>query len=333
MRVNRGGGLNQSRAAMLPSEFSMSTMAGMDTRLLRTFVTVVEMGGVSAAAEYLGYAQSTVSAQLGRLEHDLGVPLLDRTRVGATPNEAGCRLLPHAREALDLDDRLRRAVLQQRPRLRVGALETLASNWLPEIITALDYGCGGPDTRADVMLDVGGREALVSSLAAGRLDIVFLFDNGVPGTGNTAIVGHDRTVVVAAPDHHLARVTTVALDTLLKSEFLIAEPGCTSHMLVDRFGRDVTRRAPVGMITGSFGALLSMAMHGRGVAVLPYLAVARQLESGELVELRLATGLATVHIEARWRNGLGATEPVVEALLTLARRHVVPGAAQIAHTA
>jgi hypothetical protein len=45
--------------------------------------------------------------------------------------------------------------------------------------------------------------------------------------------------------------------------------------------------------------------HGRGVALLPSLAAAPQLESGELVQLELVGArLAPVHIEARWRTGL-----------------------------
>lgn len=163
--------------------------------------------------------------------------------------------------------------------------------------------------------------------------MVFLFDNGVPGSGPCAIVGEDSTVVVAAPEHPLARASTVTLDTLLRTEFLIAEPGCTTHMLVDRFGRDVTRRAPIGMVTGSFGALLSMAMHGRGVALLPHLAAVRHLDSGELVELHLPVGLATIHIEARWRTGLGPADKVVQALVDVARRHVSPGVGPVARPA
>src|SRR5205823_1846670 len=76
---------------------------GMDTRQLRAFLAVVEAGGISAAAERLGYAQSSVSDQLRTLERDLGTPVLNRTSVGTIPTEAGQRLLPYARRMLDLD--------------------------------------------------------------------------------------------------------------------------------------------------------------------------------------------------------------------------------------
>ncbi|MCZ0994436.1 LysR family transcriptional regulator [Streptomyces noursei] len=87
----------------------------MDSRYLRAFVAVVEHGGISAAAQELGYAQSSVSAQLKRLEAELDATVLVRAGTGATLTDAGRRLLPHAREALELDERMRRAARGERP--------------------------------------------------------------------------------------------------------------------------------------------------------------------------------------------------------------------------
>lgn len=119
---------------------------------------------------------------------------------------------------------------------------------------------------------------------------------------------------------------------LLDAEFLIAEPGCTSQMLVDRFGQDLTARTHVSMVTGSLAALRRLAGHGRGVALMPYLSVARDLENGDLVELDVPEGLVPVSIEARWRTGLGPTEASVQAVLQLARRYQ-PLAHSLAETA
>lgn len=294
---------------------------------------MVELGGISVAAEQLGYAQSSLSAQLRGLEDELGVTILNRTRVGTALTEAGRRLLPYAQEALDLEDRMRRAVSCQRPNLRIGALETLADEWLPDILAALDHGAGGPGTAADVTLAVGSRGQLCAELSAGRLDVVFVFDNGEATTGPHALVGQDQVILVAAPQHPLATMPSVTPEVLMETSFLIAERGCTTHMLVDRFGQDITHRAPISMITGSLAALRRMAAHGRGVALLPYLAAVRDLESGELVWLRVPSGLSTVNIEARWRTGLGPADTTVQALVRLARRHPPPIPAWTARTA
>ncbi|MEW1861037.1 LysR family transcriptional regulator [Streptomyces sp. NBC_00669] len=296
----------------------------MDQRHLRAFVSVADLGGISAAAERLGYAQSTLSVQLQRLERDLGASLFNRSNAGAALTEEGQRLLPYAREALNLEDEMRRVVRSGRPRLRIGALETLAGEWLPDILAALAQGAAGPEGAAEVSMVVARRAQLEDDLAAGRLDLVFVFDNGVPTIGPHAVVGHDRTVLVAGPGHPLAKVPRISQGMLLEAEFLIAEPGCTSQMLVDRFGQDLTSRTCVSMVTGSLAALRRLACHGRGVALMPHLSVVGDLEDGELVELDVREGLAPVSIEARWRTGLGPAEAPMQAVLRLARRHQPP---------
>jgi DNA-binding transcriptional LysR family regulator len=296
----------------------------MDSRRLRAFVTVADLGGISAAAAQLGYAQSSLSAQLRSLEGELGATVLIRTNAGVALTEAGQRLLPYAREALDLDERMRRVVTRERPMIRVGTLETLADEWLPDILAALDHGAGGPDSAADVTLVVGSRPRLEAELAAGKLDLVFVFENGVAVSEPHELVGQDAVILVAAPEHPLAQAASIGPETLMDTSFLIAEPGCTTQMLVDRFGQDITHRTPISMVTGSLAALRRMVAHGRGVALLPYLSAIRQLESGELVRLNVHAGLAMLNIEARWRADLGPHAKIVETVVRLARRHEPP---------
>jgi len=288
---------------------------------LKAFVTVAELGGICAAAERLGYAQSSLSAQLRSLEVELGTAVLHRSNAGVSLTDAGVRLLPYARDALELHEQMRRVVIRARPHLRIGALETLADEWLPDVLHAFEHGAAGPTTLADVTLAVGNRDQLTDDLAAGRLDVVFLFDNAVATSGPHSVVAHDRVVLVAAADHPLAASGPVEPHALLETKFLVAEPGCTTQMLVDRFGRDLTCRTPISMVTGSLAALRRMAAYGSGVALLPSLTAARSLQSGELVEVVVAGGLPVIGIEARWRTRLGSAQPAVSALLSLARRH------------
>lgn len=50
----------------------------LDWNLLRTFIVVVEQGGISKAAEFLGLKQPTISAALKRLEQSVGHVLIER---------------------------------------------------------------------------------------------------------------------------------------------------------------------------------------------------------------------------------------------------------------
>jgi LysR family nitrogen assimilation transcriptional regulator len=72
----------------------------MDSRQLRYFARVVELGSFMRAAEDLSIAQSALSHHVASLEEELRVRLLDRHSRGVTPTEAGNALLKRARAIL-----------------------------------------------------------------------------------------------------------------------------------------------------------------------------------------------------------------------------------------
>src|SRR5690349_21328136 len=74
----------------------------LDPRLLRSFVTIVDTGSFTQAAERLNMTQSTISQQLGRLEDATGRPLVDRVARPVQPTASGERLLGYARRILAL---------------------------------------------------------------------------------------------------------------------------------------------------------------------------------------------------------------------------------------
>src|ERR1700730_9899429 len=82
----------------------------LDLELLRSFVSVVDSGGVSRAGDRVHRTQSTVSQQIKRLEDDIGQPLLIRSGKDVTPTEAGERLLSYARRLLSLAEEARDVV-------------------------------------------------------------------------------------------------------------------------------------------------------------------------------------------------------------------------------
>ncbi len=70
-----------------------------------TFLTVIEAGGLTAAARRLGVAKSVASKRISDLESSLGATLLRRSARGVVPTEAGAAFYGRARDILaELDD-------------------------------------------------------------------------------------------------------------------------------------------------------------------------------------------------------------------------------------
>ena len=76
----------------------------MELRYLESFEAVVRCGGFTKAAEDLHLAQPAISSHIKKLEQELGVTLLHRSRT-VTLSAAGERFLPYVRQALaDLNE-------------------------------------------------------------------------------------------------------------------------------------------------------------------------------------------------------------------------------------
>ncbi|MCS5559697.1 MAG: LysR family transcriptional regulator, partial [Oceanospirillaceae bacterium] len=79
-------------------------MRNIPTELLRTFITIVNLGGFTQAGDLLGRSQPAISLQVKRLEELLNCSLFQRNN-GLQVTEDGEILLDFAQRILDLNDR------------------------------------------------------------------------------------------------------------------------------------------------------------------------------------------------------------------------------------
>jgi DNA-binding transcriptional LysR family regulator len=145
-------------------------LKNMDVDLLRTFVTVIDAGGFTAASDCLNRTQSTVSVQVMRLEEQIGRKLLERGRGKVKPTEQGEILLSYARRILRLNDEtvLRMSDPEVQGRLRLGIVEYLAPHRLPEIISKLRSAY----PKLDLYLKIDLSSNLRKDLDEDKLDVV-----------------------------------------------------------------------------------------------------------------------------------------------------------------
>jgi len=86
----------------------------MELRSLRYFIAVLEAGSLSRAAVALYVAQPALTAQIKKLETELGTQLFERSHAGVTPTAAGLQLYQDARKLLS-DASAMRERLQRPP--------------------------------------------------------------------------------------------------------------------------------------------------------------------------------------------------------------------------
>lgn len=154
----------------------------LDSHLLRAFLTVIETGSVSAAAQKLARTQAAVSLQLRRLEEQVGQRLLERSARGATLTGAGQLLMPYAQRILEAGADAQRLLSDGHVSgtVRLGLLEDVAVGRLPSVLQR--FSASYEDVGLEMIVD--SSKALSQMLIHGELDIVI----GDPGVIDASAV-------------------------------------------------------------------------------------------------------------------------------------------------
>jgi DNA-binding transcriptional LysR family regulator len=147
-----------------------------DLDVLRTFVTGIDMGSYAKAADKLGRSTSAVSAQLKKLEEQLGMPVLRKEGRGMVTTPAGESLLGYARRLLELNDEAATMVrgAELAGSVRLGIQQDFGEHTLTEVL--------GRFTRVHPQVRIEARVArngeLMEQLNSGRLDLALAWDGG-----------------------------------------------------------------------------------------------------------------------------------------------------------
>lgn len=278
--------------------------------LVRSLVTVLDSGSFQLAAERLGLSQPAVSRHVQKLEDELGVPLVQRTRAGALPTPEAASFLPHARSLLRLNDRALDALRNRR--LRVGASSNIGIYLLQPFLRAF-VGNGGRDR---VELVIGTNPQIADQLETGELDVGLLeWWDGRPGL-EAHVWRHEPLVLIAPPDHPLARRHAIGRSELTALELLGGEPGTgTGRLLADYFrGMGTVPRTVLQL--GSTEAVKRAVMAGIGCSLVLAGAVEAEAAAGRLAAVPLLDPpLSKTLYIVLWRSR-GDARGFADALLT-----------------
>ena len=262
----------------------------MTLNQLRTFLAVADNESVRGAAQELVVTQAAVSASLAALQKGLGLDLVAPDGRGLRLTDAGKAYASYARRILGLVDEAGLAAAAsadpERGELRIAAVTTAAEQVVPHILG----GFRRQHPLTGIRLEAGNRERVRSLLDRHQVDLVA---GGRPEPGwevDVHAVRPHELVVVAA--HDLATEAEQAshpadlLTWLARQTWLLREPGSGTRASTAALLAELDI-APLTLIVGSNGAIKESASVGLGVTLVSRDAVAAELATGRLAELRV----------------------------------------------
>jgi len=293
----------------------------MELRQLEYFVAVAEEASFTRAASRVHVAQPGVSAQVRRLESELGQQLLDRSGRSVRLTEVGSAVLPFARAALDAVANARLAVDDLaglvRGQVTVGMVSGCALPALAELLAGFHDRHPG----VAIALVEDNSDRLVERLRDGRLDLALIgWAEQTPADIDSVVLVDEELVAVAAPGHPLAGAGAGAITIRqLRDLPLVSLPrGTGVRAALDAACAAAGFTPRIVFEASALPMVVELAGRGLGLAVVP-----ASIPNGPGI-LRLTDPQLRSRLELAWPSA-PAANPAARALIEQARALGPPG--------
>ena len=296
----------------------------MTLHQLKVFAMVADLGSFTEAGVTLDLRQPSVTALIQSLERDLKIKLFDRFGNKTRITGAGERLLQHAREILVKADQITEDMDEIRGvkvgKLLVGGSAIAAASFLPVVIQAFKE----KNPRVDITLRVQGSESLQKMLLNGDLELAI-----VARTPNSPLLFHqhyrdEEIVVVAPPNHPLARKSSVPLELLAGERFVVSKKDSQMRDVIEKIfadrGLPFTPSLEIDILFGSREAIKNAVVNGLGIAFISKFYAGSEIKAGRLKVLKVP-GLKlkrTIYIAVHQNR---KNSPLVQAFIDFLRHY------------
>lgn len=258
----------------------------MELGQLEAFVQVAALRSFSKAAEVLFLRQPSVTARIQALERELGDELFERSGRSVRLSEAGDTFLPYAKTALkevqsgrDALEALRNTEVGS---LRIGSALTISVYVLPRILktfrasypgVTVSIRTGHSDQVMEMVLSDEVQLGLVRGLSHPELESIHLYN--------------DEVVLVTDPGHRFAAQGSASIADVGNEPLILFDKSSSYYDLTHDYFRNA-EIVPVHAIElDSIEATKKMVEEGLGIAILPRVAVERELKLGLLIEVAI----------------------------------------------
>ena len=242
----------------------------IDLKWLRSFVVVAEEASFTRAASRVHVAQPGVSAQVRRLESELGQQLLDRSGRSVRLTEVGSAVLPFARAALDAVANARLAVDElaglMRGQVTVGMVSGCALPILAELLAGFHDRYPG----VAITLVEDNSDRLVERLRDGQLDLALIGWAGQsPADIDTMVLADEELVAVVHPGHPLADAGPLTIRQLRDLPLVTLPRGTGVRAALDAACAQAGFIPRIVFEASALPMVVQLATRGLGLAVVP----------------------------------------------------------------
>ena len=263
---------------------------GMEMRHLQTFVIAAESQGFTRAAEILGLTQAAVSQHVAAIEKELRTALFDRGPRSVTLTDTGRRVYEHAKQILDLVDKIQQEAGQQPSavsgRIKI-ACSTVPSEWLlPELL--LRFRELYPEVQESV--SVSDSADAIHAVESGAAEVGLVGE--LPRAVNLCAksITQDELTLVVAPDHEFARNKSIKPHDLCGQPLIVREPGSGSRRCIEQALSKAglaTTDLTFSMEVNSNDAIRAAVERGVGISFLSMRASEREILDQRLVSVAI----------------------------------------------
>ncbi len=254
---------------------------------LRAFVAVAHHRHFTRAADSLLVAQPSVSYQVRELERELGVRLIEvvgrrvyLTDDGERLAERGTALL---NELADIEREMREHGAGSVGRLRLGATRTIGGYALPTVLAGFHQS----HPHVELNLTIANTRDVERMLLDRSLDIAVMEWKVTSPELTSCPLRRDALVLVAPPDHPLARAGQVQLEDLRGETFVMREQGSGTRALAEQALGQILAEVHIGLELDQPEAIVRAVEAGMGLTFISEVIVTRQLATGSLRALKV----------------------------------------------
>ncbi|RWZ54940.1 LysR family transcriptional regulator [Halobacillus fulvus] len=266
----------------------------MDISYFYTFRQIVRSGSYTKAGRELGYAQSSVTTQVKKLEKYYNVKLFERNGQSMQLTQPGEELYLYVMEILDLYEESRGKILQtqkMKGTLKIGTVESLAACFITSYIK--EFKRENPELV--IQLESGLCPDLKNGMLEGKYDVAVLLDRPFQHPDLvTYPLRKEKLIMVASPHHRLFNQGSLSYNVLSDETLILTEKGCSYRTSLEGLLKEENIHPRSVLSFTSLEAIKQCVMDELGVALLPEMTVQKELEDGRLICLPLESGFEFV---------------------------------------